>query len=46
MLAGALFVLRTKIRKALGLKRKKEVDALEGSTETAGESPVRTGTNG
>jgi hypothetical protein len=46
MLAGALFVLRTKIRRAFGLKPKKEVDVLEGSGETAGESPVRSGTNG
>jgi hypothetical protein len=46
MLAGALIVLRTKIRKALGLKPKTETNPLETSTETAGESPVRTGTRG
>jgi hypothetical protein len=46
MLAGALFVMRTKLRKLFGLKPKVEVNVLDDRSETAGESPVRTGTHG
>jgi hypothetical protein len=44
MLAGALFVMRAKIRKLFGLKPKTKIEA--GHDRDASESTFRSGTNG
>jgi hypothetical protein len=46
MLAGALFVMRARIRKLLGLKPKTRPAPLETAEESEIESTFRTGTHG
>jgi hypothetical protein len=46
MLAGALFVMRARIRKLLGLKPKTRPAPLDAAEEPGIESTFRTGTNG
>lgn len=46
MLAGALFVMRTKIRKMLGLKAKSKPVSVLDEDSSESEATLRTGTNG
>jgi hypothetical protein len=46
MLAGALFVMRARIRKLFGLKPKTQADPTQTSGENELESTFRSGTNG